>query len=382
MRKEKILPLMLVAGWMVFICLSNTETASGDQKFPFPASTFKSLEPFYGNILETVTHKSIELIYDYDHRPIIGTIVSDFADTNGQVTEIGQDLSRFLRAGLSREIQFDVYGKAKVNQTLGHFFQPGRELSPAIISNIQDTIPTAFKNSVHLVITGSINKTEGNQITVSLSLIPIFKPLRSIEKEGNYFRLEKLTFLSNQLDKHLLEKAFSRVDISNTEKTYASGFGRLVILSNYLIEKTQERDERYLGILESSTAMDQKNTSSRFTQIDIGDPGVLSCWLNSQELFVLDPSHSNSAKGFYHNILGGFEADHIWLDAEVKGGDHQLAFSVFPGNSLHKKAVSYPFKLKPGATTFLVVSVVSRPQKDPDIAVRMIVDPDNKGYPF
>ena len=95
-------------------------------------------------------------------------------------------------------------------------------------------------------------------------------------------------------------------------------------------------------------------------------------------MFIFEEKQIGNLKDYYHNILSGFGAEQIWFDAEVKGGDHQLAFSVFPVNSLNKKAVSYPFKLAAGTTTYLMVSVVSQPQKDPEVSIRMVVDPDNR----
>ncbi|MBI5585009.1 MAG: hypothetical protein HY892_14450 [Deltaproteobacteria bacterium] len=106
------------------------------------------------------------------------------------------------------------------------------------------------------------------------------------------------------------------------------------------------------------------------------------CWLDKQELFVFEESQISNLKDYYYNVLSGFEVDQIWFDADVKDGEHLLAFSVFPVNTLNKKAVSYPFRLKAGATTYLVVSVVSQPQKDPEVSIKMVVDPQNKVYPF
>ena len=137
-----------------------------------------------------------------------------------------------------------------------------------------------------------------------------------------------------------------------------------------------------MGTLEATRPSYEKEQEGTLRQLNLGDPQDLICWLDKQELFIFEERQIGNFRDYYYNILSGFGADQIWFDAEVKGGDHQLAFSVFPVNSLNKKAVSYPFKLTPGTTTFLVVSVVSQPQKDPNVSMRMIVDPDNRVYPF
>jgi len=137
-----------------------------------------------------------------------------------------------------------------------------------------------------------------------------------------------------------------------------------------------------LGTLEATRPSHEKEQGSSLRQLNLGDPQDLTGWLDKQELFIFEERQIGNLKDYYHNILSGFGADHIWFDAEVKGGDHQLAFSVFPVNALNRKAVSYPFRLTPGTTTYLVVTVVSQPQKDPDVSIRMVVDPDNRVYPF
>jgi hypothetical protein len=215
-----------------------------------------------------------------------------------------------------------------------------------------------------------------------VTLIPFFKPLTPVEIEADSLPFPQLSYLTPPLTDEEHKAVLAKPKTERSAAAATPHYGRLIVLSNYLLEKPREQERRYLGTLESSASSSEKIPGPLLRQVDLGNPQDLTCWLDKQELYLFEEGQITNFKDYYHNVLSGFGADQVWFDAEVKGGDHQLAFSVFPGNSLHKKAVSYPFKLKPGATTFLVVSVVSRPQKDPDIAVRMIVDPDNKGYPF
>ncbi len=228
---------------------------------------------------------------------------------------------------------------------------------------------------------GEIRKTDENQLQVNVTLIPFYQPLSPVEIEAESLPFPQLSFLSSKLTDEEIKQALAKPKI---EKRLAinPGYGRLIILSNYLLEKPREQERRYLGTLEATRPSNEKEQASTLRQLNLGDPQDLTGWLDKQELYIFEDRQIATFRDYYYNILSGFGADQIWFDAEVKGGNHQLAFSVFPVNTLNKKAVSYPFKLTPGSTTYLVVKVVSEPQKDPDVSIKMVVDPDNRSYPF
>ena len=254
-------------------------------------------------------------------------------------------------------------------------------MKPYQVSRLQELVPVVFKKPIHLIVAGEIRKTDENQLQINVTIIPFYQQLKPVEMEAERLSFPQLSFLSSKMTDEEIKQALAK---PKSEKSLAinPGYGRLVILSNYLLEKPREQERRYLGTLEATRPSYEKEQGSSLRQLNLGDPQDLTGWLDKQELFIFEERQIGNLKDYYYNILSGFGADHIWFDADVKGGDHQLAFSVFPVNTLNKKAVSYPFRLTPGTTTYLVVTVVSQPQKDPDVSIRMVVDPDNRVYPF
>jgi hypothetical protein len=347
----------------------------------FTPPAFISLEPFFQEILRQVAERSADLVYNYDTRPLIRTIIMDFRDQSGQEIAVGNELSAYLRSGLDQENQFFIYGREQIRRSLGHFFQVSQGMKPYQVSRLQEVVPVVFKKPIHLIVAGEIRKTGENQLQVDVTLIPFFQQLKPVEMEAESLQFPRLSFLSAKLGDEEINLALAKPK-SDQRTAMPPGYGRLVILSNYLLEKPREQERRFLGTLESTRPSSEKGQEGILKQINLGDPQDLICWLDKQELFIFEERQIENLKDYYHNILSGFGADQIWFDAEVRGGDHYLAFSIFPGNALDKKAVSYPFKLKPGTTTYLVVSIVAQPQKDPDVLIKMVVDPDSRTYPF
>jgi hypothetical protein len=347
----------------------------------FTPSALNSLEPFFQEIVRQVAERSADLVYNYDARPLIRTIVMDFHDQSGQEIAVGNELSTYIRFGLDQENQFYIYGREQIRHSLGHFFQVSQGMKPYQVSRLQEVVPVVFKKPIHLIVAGEIRKTEENQLQVNVTLIPFYQQLKPVEMEAASLRFPRLSFLSPKLGDEAIHQAMAKPK-SEQRTAINPDYGRLIILSNYLLEKPREQERRYLGTLESTRPASEKGQELTLKQINLGDPQDLICWLDKQELFIFEEKQIENLKDFYHNILSGFGVDQIWFDAEVKGGEHQLAFSIFPVNALHKKAIAYPFRLKPGTTTYLVVSVVAQPQKDPDVSIKMIVDPDSRAYPF
>jgi hypothetical protein len=341
----------------------------------------QNLGPFFQKIGGQVAEKAAELVYNYDTRPLIRTVVMDFRDPSGQEVLIGDDLSAYLRSELDRENQFYVYGRGQIQRALGHFIQVNRGMTPYQVSRLQELVPIVFNKPIHLIVAGEIRKTVENQLLVNVMLIPFYQQLTPLGMEAENLAFPQLSFLSPKLTDEEIRQALSKPKTGKGPMANPN-YGRLVILSNYILEKPREQERRYVGTLESTLASFEKGQGNSLRQLSLGDPQDLTCWLDQQALFMFEERQMAGFKDYYYNILSGFGADQIWFDAEVKAGEHLLAFSVFPLNPIHKKAVSYPFKVKPGTTTFLVVSVVSQPHKDPEVSIKSIVDPDNKAYPF
>jgi hypothetical protein len=368
---------------MVFAVGLPLQTRAADAEGLGPSASFKPLEPFYGQILHEVAEQASALVYDYDQRPVIGTILLDFHDPAGQSIRVGQHLAAYLREGLNREKQFYVYGRDQIQRSLGHFVQTQQELKPYLTSGLQEVVATVFKKPIHLIITGEITRTPEQQLRVAVTLIPFFRSLKPVEMEAGKMNYPLWVFTSQTLPPQELEEALMVVRKPLAlDQSRTPGYGRLVILSNYQIEKSREQERRYLKNLETTTASSLPGSFAELKQVDLGAPEDLNCWLDQQELFIFEDRKLNSQKGFYQNILSGFGAQQIWFDGQIPAGPHQLAFSVFPENALFKKAVSYPFTLKPEMTTYLVVTVRSHQKSDPEVTVRQVVDPDNKPYPF
>jgi hypothetical protein len=372
---------ILAIGISVTVAGEKTGSASEASAGTFLSPASKFLQPFYQEILSQVAERSADLVYDYDTRPLIRTVILDFHDPSGQEIAVGNELSAYLRAGLDRENQFYIYGREQIRRSLGHFFQVNRGMRPDAVSRLQELVPAIFKKPIHLIVAGEIRKTDEHQLQVNVTLIPFYRQLNPVEIEAESLPFPQLSFLSSGMTDEEIKQALAK-PISEKRLAINPGYGRLIILSNYLLEKPREQERRYLGTLEATQPSDQKGQEGALRQLNLGDPQDLTGWLDKQELFIFEERQIANLKDYYHNVLSGFGADQIWFDAEVKGGYHQLAFSVFPVNTLNKKAVSYPFKLTPGTTTYLIVTVVSQPQKDPKVSIRMVVDPDNRVYPF
>jgi hypothetical protein len=381
MQKSSKALFMLSIGICVILAGNTAGFSADSSSLPFASPAFKNLEPFYKEILRQVAERSADLAYNYDTRPLIRTIIMDFHDPSGQEIAVGQELSAYLRSGLDRENQFFIYGREQIRRSLGHFFQVSQGMKPSQVSRLQEVVPVVFKQPIHLIVAGEIRKTEANQLQVDVTLIPFFKPLKPVEMEAERLLFPRISFLSPKLGDEEIKQALAKPN-SDQHTPINPLYGRLIILSNYLLEKPREQERRYLGTLESSRPSSERGPEVSLKQVNLGDPQDLLCWLDKQELFIFEERQIGNFKDYYHNILSGFGADQIWFDAEVIGGDHQLAFSIFPVNALNKKAVSYPFQLKPGSTTYLVVSVVAQPQKDPEVSIRVVVDPDSRTYPF
>jgi hypothetical protein len=359
------------------------QTKAADTEGPQPSASFKSLEPFYNHILHEVAEQASALVYDYDQRPVIGTIIFDFHDSAGQNIRVGENLAAYLREGLNRERQFYVYGREQIQRSLGHFVQTQQEHKPFLSSRLQEVVPTVFKKPIHLIITGEITQTAEQQLWVAVTLIPFYRILTPVEREAEKIDYPRRAFISTPLPPQELKEALTVVKKPLTpDQPRTPGYGRLIILSGYQLEKSREKERRYLKNLEATDASLRPGSFAELKQVDLGDPEDLNCWLDKQELYIVEDQKMKDQKGYYHNILSGFGAQQIWFDGPIPEGPHQLAFSVFPENALAKKAVSYPFTLKPEVTTYLVVTVRSHLKLDPEVTIRMVIDPENKPFPF
>lgn len=377
MKTWKLFQLVILAG--VLACPGS---AGADQAvYPYPF-TLPALEPFYRQILTAVSEKAAALAYNYEFRPVIGTIVRDLADPTGRSTAVGRDLARFLRAELHQENQFFVYSRDQVADSLGYLLNTERPLTAEAMGRLQDHVAQSFKKPVHLIIGGTIWKTPENEIRALVYLFPFYRTLTPVDRESPQLNLERLYFTSAVLPPADMERVMAPVSEGWKPLALEPGYGRLVILSSYRREQSREQERQYMIRLDAGSSSEKPGALLALKQVELGDPENLSCWLDRQELAVLEKNRKQDYGGFYHNILNGLGADQVWFDAEVPEGDHHLTFSVFPVNSLNKKAVTFPFRLQAGVTTFIVVSALERPKSDPDITVRMVVDSGNRAYPF
>ncbi len=136
--------LILAIGISVTAAGFKTGFASDSSAGTFASPAFKNLEPFYQEILRQVAEKSADLVYNYDTRPLIRTVILDFHDPTGQEIAVGNELSAYLRIALDRENQFYIYGREQIRLSLGHFFQVNREMRPYLISRLQELVPVAL----------------------------------------------------------------------------------------------------------------------------------------------------------------------------------------------------------------------------------------------
>ena len=146
-----------------------------------------------------MAERSADLVYDYDTRPLIRTVIMDFHDPSGQEIAVGNELSAYLRAGLDRENQFSIYGREQIRRSLGHFFQVNRGMRPYTVSRLQELVPAIFKKPIHLIVAGEIRKTDENQLQVNVTLIPFYQQLKPVEMEAESLHFPQLSFLTPKL---------------------------------------------------------------------------------------------------------------------------------------------------------------------------------------
>ena len=188
----------------------KTGFASDASAGTFSSPAFKNLKPFYQEILRQVAERSADLVYDYDTRPLIRTVVLDFHGPSEREMAAGNDLSAYLRAGLDRENQFYVYGREQIRRSLGHFFQVNRGMRPYTVSRLQELVPAIFKKPIHLIVAGEIRKTEENQLQVHITLIPFYQQLKPVEMETESLFFPQLSFLSPKLTDEEIKQALAK----------------------------------------------------------------------------------------------------------------------------------------------------------------------------
>ena len=250
---QKFIKFLFIFSIGISMTLAGNQTgfASDSSAGAFPSPAFKNLKPFYQEILRQVAERSADLVYDYDTRPLIRTVIMDFHDQSGQEIAVGNELSAYLRSGLDRENQFYVYGREQIRRSLGHFIQVNRGMKPYLVSRLQELVQVVFKKPIHLIVAGEIRKTDENQLLINVTLIPFYQQLKPVEMEAGNLPFPQLSFLSSKLTDEEIKQALAK---PKSEKSLAINpdYGRLIILSNYLLEKPREQERRYLGTLEAT----------------------------------------------------------------------------------------------------------------------------------
>lgn len=383
MVDKRIRSMRCLVGFMVFIAwmgLTAPVKAVGLDNAGEP-KIFEHQEAFLSRLYDTVVSRSAALIFDYYSRPVIGTVVFDFNDPSGKEVALGRLIAAYLRAGLNQEKQFFVFSREQIKNSLGLFIQSDGDLKPSSLKWLQENAPQLLNTPIHLLITGRIEKESESGIRITVTLIPFYKLLNPVEVESGGGSYPQLVFTSPILSSSEMAASlapptppmpFSAGRIQNQ--------GRLLILSNLAVERITERESKYLRLLNQSDRKEKSLQAKR--QWELGSVEDLSCWLNGQELFIFKRDQLEAQKEFYYNIMSGFNAGQIWFDGEIPEGEHRISFSLFPFNKLYKKVLSHPFKIKKGATTYLVIQVRSFLEAEPGLSIREVIDPQNKINPF
>ena len=104
----------VLASILVLLLWSGIIQAAETQKVEASSSSHNFSEFLKGltqQMNQSVSSLAADLGFDYQERPIVGILVSDFYNTKGEEIEIGNQIALELRGALNRGNQFHVYGK-------------------------------------------------------------------------------------------------------------------------------------------------------------------------------------------------------------------------------------------------------------------------------
>jgi len=349
MKKTFVLSSILVLLlWSGIIQAAETQKVEASSSSPNFSEFLKGLTQ---QMNQSVSSLAADLGFDYQERPIVGILVSDFYNTKGEEIEIGNQIALELRGALNRGNQFHVYGKDHpVSQSLKASLQADLPWSTLSQRNFQQILYKKFKLfPVDLIIIGQVSQESETRLKVTTKLIPFYKPISLVESERARTDIRTEHFFSSPLSSQEMEKGLSVIQIPTVAK------GRLVILASL---KPQI----------SPKALSLNN---------------INCWLDDKEISVVKEWEDFNKKKEYHDILGGFGAETLWFDDVVVEGPHSFFLSLAQSTAKNKfKNFSKPFFIKRGTSNYLLFSISLDATGEPDLKIRYILDPENRSTPF
>lgn len=374
MKKIFVFPMIL--GLLMWGGMIQTGEAQKSETSSRSANVSELIKELIQNLNLSVSSLAADMGFDYNQRPVVGILVSDFYNPAGEEIEMGNQIALEMRAALNKGKQFHVYGKEHpVSQSLKASLTADIKWSTLSQRNFQQNLVKKFKPfPVDLIIMGQVSREPDNRLKVIVSLIPFYKPISQVESEGRRTDIRTEQFFSPSLSSQEMDKGLSVIQIPTIAK------GRLVIVASMKMEKGKYPGPGTLSSLNRTppkSAWDSPEIVPK--ALSLND---INCWLGDKEISVIS-DWEDFKKKEYHNILGGFGADTIWFDDMVTEGPHSIFFSLTQTPSKNKfKTFSKTFSIKGGTSNYLFFSVYSDPRGEPEVRIRQILDPKNRSTPF
>ena len=366
-QMKKIIVLSMILGFLLLGGMIQTNYAQKVEAPSQPTNFSEPLKGFIQSLNQSVSSLAADLGFDYQERPVVGILVSDFYNPAGEEIEIGNQIASELRAALNKGKQFHVYGKEHpVSQSLKAGLAADPKWSASSQRMFQQDLLKKFKPfPVDLIITGQVSQEQENRIKVTANLIPFYKPISLVESESGRTDIRTEQFLSPVLSSEEIGKGLSVVRIPTVAK------GRLVLVSSLKMKKGKDPERGNL------LSQDRSTTEIPVKPLSLND---ITCWLDDKELSVIR-DWQDFKKKEYHDILSGFDADTIWFDDMITEGPHSIFFSLAQDPLKNRfKTFSKSFSVKGGTSNYLFFSMNTDPSGEPE--VQHIIDPENKSTPF
>ncbi len=375
---KKIIIFSISFGFLVLGMMVRSGYAQKSEAPAQPASLSDSTRGFIQKVCDSVSAEAAQLGFDYDQRPVVGILVSDFTNPAGEEIDLGNQIALQLRGTLNKGRQFHVYGSEHpVSQSLKTSIadDPKWSISSQRQRTFQQNLLRNFKSfPVDLIITGQVSPESENRLKVIVNLIPIYRPITLVESESGRTDIRSEQFLSPALSTQELDKGLAVLRIPKVEK------GRLVIIALMKIIKSKYPGHEILSSKDRTATKiiwdTEELTKKALSLKDI------TCWLDDKQLSVIKDWEDFKKKEYY-NILSGFGADTFWFDDTIKAGPHSIFFSLTQSASNDRfKTISKPFFIKSGTTNYLFFSIHSDSQGELEVRIRHILDPENRSLPF
>lgn len=373
---KKIFVLYLMLGLLLLGGMIQTGEAQKVETSSQSTNVSELIRELIQNLNQSISSSAAGLSFDYQERPVVGVLVSDFYNPAGKEIEMGNLIALELRAALNKGKQFHVYGKEHpVSQSLKASLTIDPKWSTLSQRNFQQNLFKKFKPfPVDLVIIGQVSREPDNRIKVTVNLIPFYKSIRLVESERGRTDIRTEQFFSPAFSSEELDQGLSVIQIPTVAK------GRLVIVA---LTKMGKGKYSGRGTLSSRGKTTAKNLGGSFDSplksLSISD---ISGWLDDKELSVVKDWEDFNKKE-YHDILGGFGADTIWFDDMITEGPHLIFLSIAQNTAKNRfKTFSKSFSIKGGTSNYLFFSIYSDPMGEPEFRVRHILDLENRSTPF